>query len=349
MKMVNRANALVFASMAIATRLLFALVIDGFDLMSSGWLAAIAAGILTAPLMIALMRIERLEHGSLSELMSSGFMRLYCAAMWLFLLFDAGTGMVLLARSAGYMSSENMMTSVLVVVCAVVVLLACLTGAQAVAGASSIILRLVGLAFVVILITQLGSLNAYWLTPILGPGPSRIARHVPSLCGMLTGLIPIWMLAKRSASPPRRINMLGVLAITTIVVTVCMLLFAMLLPPMPSGTSARWFQLDRLLSNGRIAQELQVVMVPLWYVLIVHAISYMCIGAIHSLSTALPALKSTWATLLSVACAIAVAFSGIVDRAPLELVNAIRWPVLTLPILIYWPICAIRKRKEART
>ena len=346
MSTINRRSCAALAYLSIGARMLFAVQIDSPELLNAGWISVILSGILTLPVVLCMDYIERVRHTSAVDHLSSVWGRIYCAVVALFMVYETGNGISILASSASYMSLTDTLHPVLICVCALVCVLGCTAGVQAVAGTAIISARLLGAVIVIAFLIQLNSFNIRWMTPVLGPGLPTITSFVPGLCGMMTTFIPIWLLKEHDETKPNPLTKM--LVVTVVLLVALVVLFGMLMPPMQSGPISRLFNLDRLLSNGRTPQTLQILTVPIWYLTLVISICFMLLGATHALLITFPKLNRVVAILVLIVIAICVPFLNLGVRPLVRLINTIRWPVLTLPILVYALVCGISARKEAK-
>ncbi len=337
------AAAIVF--LALGTRASYAIAIDGPQLLNAGWITFLMAAIGVAPLAFSMDFLENAMQKPAAEFMKGAWVRVYSVVLALFALYETGCGIFLLSGSASYLAYETISAPVMFIVCGLTAAAGCMIGSEAVAGAARIALRLFAIAVVFVVFSQMSSYNWRWLTPVFGPGLKVILPPALSVSGMLTGMIPLWLFTDYNNRYVKRGYMKKILLAITGYGVMVSLLFAMLLPAMPKGPMTRWFQLERLLANGRTPQALQVIMIPAWFSLLLVSLSFNMLCATEMLGIAFPSTKPIWRIGICLAAILAISFSPLGTRPYIELINLIRWPVCSIPLLIYALIIAAKKRK----
>lgn len=326
-----RRSAAALGLIALSARLFFAIAIDQPSLLNAGWLCALAACALTLPLALGLHYLSKKWGAPPAAQCSGGPARAFCGMLCLFSLHDLTCVMRFFTLSASHTLLEDVQPWLLTLLLAACALLGCLSGVRAVGGAARVGLWVIGLMLAITVLVQLTALNPGWLAPLLGPGLPVLARPLPHLAGLMTGLAGLWLMGDgqtdKAFSPPALVGYIALAAGGLLV------LWSMLAPMMTGVPDTRLFYFDRLLTNGRVTVSLQLVLLLAWYGGMLTMLSFSTVCAARMLTLALPALSWAWAVCLCVLAALGGAALSLGDRQVIGWVNLVRWPLVTLPLL----------------
>ena len=326
-----RRSAAALGMIALSARLFFAIAIDQPALLNAGWLCALTACALTLPLALCLGFLNK-KWAVPPALQCSGRpARAFCGLVCLFSLHDLGCVLRFFTLSASHTLLEDVAPWLLTLLLAACALLGCMSGARGAGNAARVALWVMGLLLGVTILVQLSALNPGWLAPLLGPGFPALARPLPHLAGLMTGLAGLWLLGEgqtgRAFSPP------ALVGYTALISGGLLLLWSMLAPMMTGVPDTRLFYFDRLLTNGRVTVSLQLVLLLAWYGGMLTMLSFSTLCAARALTLALPALSWAWAVCLCVLAALGISALSLGSRQAIQWVNLARWPLVTLPVL----------------
>ncbi|MEG0144861.1 MAG: GerAB/ArcD/ProY family transporter [Clostridia bacterium] len=217
---------------ALTSQLFHLLYVDHPDTLNAGWISALAAGIPALLLCLCLHFISKGQKDAPACQMKCAGGRIFCAVLCLASLFDLGCSTRLFADTAKYTALDSMTLPALILPLLLVLAAACVRGGMAISGAARVWLCVMGLLFLVRLLTLFPRFNPRWLFPVLGPGAPALIRPIPSLLGALTGIVPLWLITHPDKAPLKRWNLATLSAVVCVMVACAVALCAMLLPAM---------------------------------------------------------------------------------------------------------------------
>lgn len=349
MRYVPDRDVLSLGLVAVGVRLFFDVAIDQPGLLNAGWLTTLGACALTLPLAFCLYYLRKTWAVPPSEKFTGWAARAFALILCLFSLYDCGCALRLFILSAQHTALESIHPWLLIPLLALAAGLCCLTGAQAVSSAARVSLGILAVMMVIIVAVQLRSLNVRWLTPVLGPGVDDLAQPLPHLAGLMTSLVPLWLLKGSSEKRPKALSMPALTGYIALAVSLLLVLFYMLAPMMTGVPDTRLFRFDRLLTNGRVSISLQLVLLLAWHAGLMINLAFSLVCSARMLHIVLPRLKWHWLVWACALVSLAVPLLSLSAHDVIEGVNTARWPLVTLPILGAALAQAVRARKEKRS
>ena len=338
-------SAAALGLIALSTRLFFAIAIDLPQLLNAGWLCALAACALTLPLALCLGFLQQRWAAPPASKCTGIPARIFCGALCLFSLHDLCCVMRFFTLSASHTLLEDVRPWLLTLLLAACALLGCLAGVRAVGGAARVGLWVIGLMLAITVLVQLTALNPGWLAPLLGPGLPVLARPLPHLAGLMTGLTGLWLMgdgkAGKAFSPPALVGYIALAAGGLLA------LWSMLAPMMTGVPDTRLFYFDRLLTNGRVTASLQLVLLLAWYGGMLTMMSFSTVCSARLLTLTVPPLPWPWAVCLCVLGALGATALSLADRQVIQWINLVRWVLVTLPILGASLFLAMQRKGES--
>ena len=198
------ARPLAFA--AVTTQLLMGIFLDLPWLYNAGWLSALGAVILCAPLGLALDRVTRAcPRGSVAAALEERAGRLIArpvfALLCLICVYETAAASRVLCNTVRHVAlAEASAISLLLPLLLAAMLCACF-GGQAVGGAARVWLRVMPVLLVIAILLQLRSFRPAWLAPVLGPGTEMLASGTVSASGWLSLCALVWLCAEKEEPP----------------------------------------------------------------------------------------------------------------------------------------------------
>lgn len=334
---------------ALTSQLFHLLYVDHPETLNAGWISALAAGLPALLLCLCLRVIAKGQKDAPACQIKCAGGRIFCAVLCLASLFDLGCSTRLFADTAKYTALDSMTLPALILPLLLVLAAACVRGGMAISGAARVWLCVLGLLFLVLLLTLFPRFNPRWLFPVLGPGAPALIRPIPSLLGALTGIVPLWLITHPDKAPLKRWNLATLCAVVCVMVACAVALCAMLLPAMLDVPLTRHFQYDRFMTNGRVPSPLQFILITIWYGSMMIQLAFFLLCASAMLCLALPRVRYRLAVCLCALAALPLACFPIAAPATLEWASLIRLALILPPILALTLVSAIRNQKKRRT
>lgn len=127
--------------------------------------------------------------------------------------------------------------------------------------------RIWGIVFLVlfslVVLSQVGNFQFYWLFPILGPGVRPLARGCLETAGVLAGAMTP-LLFREDETGGKHCALRSLSAGCAVATALC-LYEALMSPSLAMGSASQLSVLDALLANGRASLALMLPMVVLWF------------------------------------------------------------------------------------
>lgn len=274
---------------AIAVRIYWGIAADHSNVPNAAWMCPLIALILFLPFCLAEGRMRALGNSSpwanLSARIPKPLKWLAEAAFVLLLIYDCALSMRLMAYSANLLALGEVAIILLLFPLAILLAAAVLIGPDALGSCARLWLRIVPLLLAVVFIVQVQVYNPAWLTPILGGGIANIADG-GLYCG---GCIALLFLPWLTAVPDRcKQSPLIYIAIPAIVAAAMLACTQMLCPPIEGMELSRIGRIKLILSNGRAALSLQMLLVVLWYGALLQLMSVEAVTAATFLNSMIP-------------------------------------------------------------
>ena len=288
----ERNLASVMMAVPLAARLFIGMSLESTQSGCASWMCPLIGLLISAPLLVCLRIVEKsAENSVLCELIES-VPRAAAAAILLplvtILVCDCAGIVRLTANTANINALNSATTLFLVLPVAAVVGIMILLGANAAGRNARIWMVLLPIPLLVIVAVQLRAYEPAWLTPILGGGIRSLIRN-----GLeCAGIISMFTLIRAISIPDERERSVFLYAFLTVCAASALLaLFQMLAPVRTQVVLSRASRLKMILSNGRVALILQIVMILVWYGSILHIISVEAATAAHIVEMLFPKLK----------------------------------------------------------
>ena len=328
------ARPLAFA--AVTTRLLMGIFLDLPWLYNAGWIAALGAILLCAPLGMLADRAARACRSGIAEALEErggrAVARPVFALLSLVCIYETAVTSRVLSNTVRHVAlAEASAISLLLPLLLAAMLCACL-GGQAIGGAARIWVRVMPVLMLIVLLLQFRSFRPAWLTPLLGPGANVLASGTVSASGWLSMAALPWLCADREENGAKQRGALSTLAAIGIFSAAVLALLAMMAPPSVRTDLTRTYQLDKLLANGRVTQTAQLPLILLWYNGLLFNVTADLFFAAKLLQLTFPRLDGRLAVLLGGAVSGAVAMLGWAEQR--MVVSYARWLFAVVGILM---------------
>ncbi len=259
---------------ALTTRMFWGLSLDVPYALNAVWMCPLVGLVLYLPLAFAISRAGALESGSPLDNLSHRAPRGMSLAVEIFftslLLWDYAATVRLTASSSNVIALSDVSVPVLTLPLAIVAGIAVLLGADAEGNSARIWLRLAPLLLLIVLIVQLRSYNAGWLTPVLGGGTASIVDGGIFCAGAMSLLSLPWIVAVPDRNDRGALRYVALAATAS---SVMLISEQMLCPLQIKNALTRVARIELVLSNGRLMLSPQLVVNILWYGSLLHQIS----------------------------------------------------------------------------
>lgn len=274
----------------LCTRLFSLLIVDLSEMRNALWIVPLEGAILALPAVLAgyslLRRSQMSLSGSLRSILGRWPYRLLLLLSGLVFAFEAASVFSLLTESAAYATLyENSEPALLALTFLVVTAIAA-RGGNSAGGIAAVGMIFAPLMYLLVILTQLGTLDPHWLTPLLGPGWRELTRGA-QICAFYFSLLPFVMLLDngeiptgphqaRRASAASLLRLFGLCALT---VSLLCAVHATLYPDLPTLSDGRTMRLDLFLSTGKSHTSVQLPLLLLWYAALIDcAVFFVYVG-----------------------------------------------------------------------
>ena len=297
-------------ALAVSIRLFWGIAADRPFVPNASWMCPLAGLIIYLPFCFAASRAERLGNDSAwGNLANAGPKFIIHAAELIFallLLYDCAASMRLMAYTANVLALGEVSIILLLLPLAALLAADVLIGADAMGSSARIWLRFMPILFLVVFIVQAQVYNPSWLTPLFGSGAQDILDGGLYSAGCLALLTIPWLF-----SLPDRNKRPLILYIGLSVLAAAILLAAsqMLTPPIIAAELSRMSRIKLVLSNGRSALSLQMLMIVLWYGALLHLTGTEAVSAACCIKRIVPKAPQ-WTLALGVAVLTTIAASS---------------------------------------
>ena len=308
------ASALMFSS--VFTRLFWGMAADAPVVHVAAWLCPLVGLILFLP--IAWISHRRFRSGDqcpwqlLEKSCPKPILKAASILIAVCFLLDCASGMRTLAGTANLISMDKIPLFYLLLPLGIFAAISILLGIGASGNCARIWNRLLPLLTVFVLLVHLRSYNPAWLTPVFGSGESAIFKSGIYCASAILLLSMQWLLTgTKGRGRPFLAALIAVLAAALQLATL-----QMLSPALTGVDLSRSSRMQLVLSNGRTAMPLQILLMLLCYGGFLQLISAEAAACAGFLSRAMPKLP-VW-TLAAAVAVLTVIFSSlpyrIIDR-----------------------------------
>lgn len=339
------ARPLIFAT--VSARLIMGVFLDMPWLYNAGWISALAALVLCVPLGMLADRFTRLSGpgdiaGALEREAGKAPTRIICGALCLLAIYETAVTARVLSNTVRHVALSEASAISLLLPLLIVAMLAAYFNGLALGSAARIWVKIIPFLLLIVILLQMKSYHAAWLTPVLGPGAEVLATGAVSASGWLSLTAMIWLCAEKDDhAASLRTPVLGPVLITGIYCALVLALLAMMSPPSVRTDLTRTYQLDKMLANGRASQASQLPLIILWYNSLIFTVSTNLFLGAKLMQLTIPKLDGRLAVLFAGVAAGTAAMFGLAEQGTtvelsqwlFALVGALFAVLLLLPVL----------------
>lgn len=310
----NSALNLILVS-AIA-RVYFGIIIDAPEMMNAGWISVLLGCGLAFPVYLCIYWINQKPGGSLiTRVGSAGLKRILAGTLAFNSLMDGGISARCVSNSASYVAFNHAIRFFLLVPLFLSALWAIACNGDAIGGAARLWkLTVPGLMLVVVVI-QWPQYRWTWLAPVLGPGPMAILDGAVNVAGWISGFSGLLVIGQRPVSHCENKKILFLPLIIGAIAAGLIIIQRMMAPILLTANHrSRMFQLDFMLSNGRVPLILQLVLIVIWFVSLFNLMANHCFTAAICIQQIFPKMKRMYCGGLSILLMAALSMSYLTDR-----------------------------------
>lgn len=285
----GRSAAAPMIFLALAARLFLGMGADFPVAHNASWLCPIVGFGIYLPFGLAVKRLDGLGNdsgwGNLTACAPRAVLHITEAIFATALLFDCAVSMRIMANSASALALGEFPVFVLLLPLALMVFVSVFYGADAAGNSARIWLRMLPFFITIMIVVQWKAYELSWLTPFLGSGAGNILSGGIYCAGSMALLTLPWLVSV----PDRNKNgHLRYVLLAAIAASGLLALLQMLTPPMIGVDLTRTARTLDILSNGRVALGIQIVMIALWYGGLMHVIAVEAVTAACFVNRILP-------------------------------------------------------------
>lgn len=326
---INEGSAASLSLLAVIARIVYGVAVDMPELGSAGWLAVPMGLVLALPAAFAAGRLRancRQAPLAIIDERSRILSAVLTAFITLIAAFDASFATNAIAGSASYIAL-NTISLFYLLFPQLALCIGCLTrGGNAVGSSAGIWNKLLPWLLLVVVSLQLRSYQPAWLFPLLGPGLPSLLGGAIRTAGWMTLPVGLWLLADPDDTPRR--GPVGTLLIAAGVSTFLLICSGMMTPTLSDPSlHARYFQLDKLLSNGRATLSLQFPGTALWFMSLFYLLLFDSFTCALALRRLLPRLKEGIVIVGSIALILTLTLLRLTTREAAAIVSDWLFPV----------------------
>lgn len=295
------ASALLFSS--VFARLFWGMAVDAPIVHTAAWLCPIIGFLLFLPAALAARKF--LPSGSetpwrqLGKRCPKAVFKTASILIAVLFLLDCASGVRMLAGTANLTSMDKIQLFYLILPLGAFAAISVLLGGAAAGNCARLWNRLLPLLTAVVLVSHLRSYNPAWLTPMLGSGTKSILAGGLYCTGAISLLSLMWLLARPHGGKGKPLT---AILIATLASSVQLAALQMLSPALLGQQLNRSSRMLLVLSNGRTAMPLQILLMLLCYGAFLQLIAAEATACAGFLSQALPKLP-VWAFAVGIAVA----------------------------------------------
>ena len=345
-KKMRQSSVCTLAGMAIGFRTFYAVVIDGGHLYGSGWLAILLAMIVSLPVSLLILFLNRKKpqlHPA--EIIRESTGNIGCALIGLILacvlVYDAGAVLRIITGMVKYVALQETGNVPIAAVTAVSATAALLMGPDAIADSSVLWKRLAVVLVGVLIVSQIPYFRAAWLTPVLGQGMDELIDSALPAAGMLSFIAGGWLMTD-TGKEKKETALLRTGVYAGLSSCVLAALCGMLVPGLTDEPVGRSFRLGRLLANARAGLSLELPYVVLLYSGMVTVLLFELAAAAKAITIAIPAIKGNVGALSAGAGAFMVSVSGVAEREMASMLSKWYFPAVGVSLLLVG-LCAVAR------
>lgn len=337
----------VMMSVPLAARLFIGMSLDFTQSGCAAWMCPLIGLLFSAPLLLCIRHAESNEQISLLDSFTRTVPRPVSAVILLplMLILAADCGMIvrLTANTANINALNNVTTPFLVLPVAVVIGICTLFGANAEGKNARIWMLVLPLPLLIILAVQMRMYEPAWLTPILGGGFHALIQNGFQCAGVIAMFSIVWLISKPGESKK---SVFRYALIAAAAASILLILFQMLAPVRTQIDLSRASRLKMLLSNGRVALILQIVMIFVWYGSVLHIISIEAVTASCIVETVFQKLKPRVTALIFTVGVGIFACTQFVETERVRSLEIYRFPVIGSLMLVVFILRTILQRSR---
>lgn len=335
----------------VAARLFWGMAVDCPTVHNAAWMCPLTGFLIALPFLLCCASAARLGNDSplnnLAAHCPAAVTSLSLILLALLLLLDCAVNMRMLAGTANVLALGSLSIGALLIPLAAIAAASALLGMDAAGNSALLWLRLLPLPLLVLLITQAGSWEPGWLTPILGDGPRRILSGGVYCSGGIALLAFPFLVSTPDRS--RRSPILYI-ALGAVAASLLLLVLQMLCPPLTTILLSRSSRTELILNNGRVRLSMQLLLIVLWYGALTHLVSVEASSVACALGKLLPkAPRWSLAAAITLLCFI---LACLPISTPDECVRIFNWyyPLagIALITLLVGAACKGRKKPCAK-
>lgn len=350
--MVQQRSLCTWTGIAIGFRVFFAVMVDGAQLFSGGWIAVLMAGALALPIMLALkmMRCAYPDKRAVQAFESASGVwvgKISMLLLFLVLIYDCAAVLRLMSGTAKYVAMPEGNGMIIMAVTMLTAVLAALPGVRAAANAAVLWKKLMLVLIGMLIVFQLRYFQGAWLFPILGRGIKQLARESIPPAGIFCFAAGGWLMMEPQHDQKGQAMMKNLLT-TALSTAAIALLFAMLIPGMLQEPPVRSFRIGRLLMNDRSGLSLEMPYVVLIYAGMLTMLIFELNAAAAAMNLCIKPLKRKVCLIAAGLIAFSAAAGGIAERQVLRTVSMWYYPLLAAPIVFAGIRAWIGRRKAQK-
>ena len=301
----SRSAAAASTGAAVLARVFYGLTIEAPDPMGGAWASALLGLMLSLPALWLLMRCKR-HSAWLAPVFSA------------LLLLDAASAMECAGFSASYLAFSHAPVAVLMLPLALAAWRCSALGGDALGASARVWMWALSGLMLVVMLFQWPYYHPAWALPLFS-GTQGLLKASLRVAGWITTLAGAAILLCDEV--PRTRWVLGTVASAMGVALALVLLRRMMTPPGAYLAISRSVRVDSLLTNGRAPLALQLPMIVIWFMAMLHLLSYETFAC-----GALIKLHIPWISI--VLAALLLAATRAFQSFPLTFISDYRFPAL---------------------
>lgn len=337
----------VMMSVPLAARLFIGMSLDFTQSDCAAWMCPLIGLLISAPLLLCL-RCENGQNSLLNNVVRSvprPVSAVFLLPLALILAADCGTIVRLTANTANINALNNVTTPFLVLPVAAVIAICILLGANAAGRNARIWMLVLPVPMLIIIAVQMRMYVPAWLTPILGGGLHALINNGLQCAGIISMFSLIHMLSMPDGSEK---SVFRYALAAAAAASILLILFQMLGPVRTQIELSRASRLKMLLSNGRVALILQIVMIFVWYGSVLQIISVEALTASCIAEAVFPKLSPRFAAPVFALGIGGFACTQIVESDLLRSLEIYRFQAIGALLLILFILQIVFQRRKSK-
>lgn len=341
----NSAGAMMAVSMA--ARLFIGMSIEHTQAGSASWMCPILGMLISLPIFLCMQTLPAFGKDSLIEgileTLPKWTVGVFIVPLALFPAADCAYVSRLAANTANITALNNVTTPFLVLPVAIGIGIMILFGAAAAGRSARIWMKILPVPLAVIIAVQIKMYVPSWLLPVLGGGIRSLIENSLECAGIIALFALVGMI---SVPEKRDSTFYKHVFIAVGAASVLLMLFQMLAPVRTEIELSRASRLKMILSNGRVALILQIVMVTVWYGSLLHIISAEAVTASAILERLIPQIGvPVWAAFFALGIGIFASLEP-VENPAFRGLERYRFPAVGALLLILFTLYYFASRRK---